>query len=93
MTLMTADGETNLAVNDSVRLVRFPRCWESSIGKPEFADSVALVRRCVGNVYRVDGFDKWGQVEINVYEDGTQAPNYCYHTLWLESEDLRKVTP
>ncbi|MBC7806605.1 MAG: hypothetical protein H7145_10685 [Akkermansiaceae bacterium] len=73
MTLQTADGETTLAVNDSVRIVRSPPCWESSAGIPDFADSVELVRRCVGNVYRVDGFDAWGQVEINVLGDGTRA--------------------
>ncbi len=91
MMLQTADGETVLAVNDRVRLLRFPPAWESSIGDPDFIDSIQLVRRCVGNTYRVDGFDEWGQVEINVYGDGSQAPDCTRHTLWLEPGDLRKV--
>jgi|SRR5882757_6822774 len=52
----------------------------ASIGTPE------LFRQVVGKTLRVDGFGRYGHLELNVLDDGSQAPDSCHHTIWIEPE-------
>lgn len=50
----------------------------SGIGTPE------LFRRVVGKTLRIDGFGQYGHLELNVLDDGSQAPDPSHHTIWIE---------
>ena len=67
-------------VGEQIRIVRVPQ-WS---GMP--ADSAALFQRCIGQVLRIDGITEHGYLELNVMDDGSQSPDYCQHTIWIEPE-------
>ena len=52
-----------------------------------------LFARCVGQVLRVEDVDREGCLELNVLDDGSQAPNYCFHTIYVEPEFVEPVEP
>lgn len=45
-----------------------------------------LFRRCVGKALRVEGFGRYGHLELNVNGDGSQACDAGQHTIWIEPE-------
>jgi hypothetical protein len=45
-----------------------------------------LFARVLGKTLPVDGFGRYGHLELNVLDDGSQAPDYCHHTIWIEPE-------
>ena len=45
-----------------------------------------IFRASVGHVLRIERFDDNGYLELNVMDDGSQAPDYCQHTIWIEPE-------
>lgn len=51
-----------------------------------------LFHQCVGRILRVDGFGAYGHLELNVTDDGSQAPDECHHTIWIEPEFIECVT-
>lgn len=51
-----------------------------------------LFRRCVGQLLRIDGIDDYGHLELNVMDDGSQAPDYCHHTIWIEREFVESAS-
>lgn len=55
----------------------------AAIGTPE------LFGRVVGKTLRVDGFGRYGHLELNVLDDGSQAPDSCHHTIWIEPEFVK----
>jgi hypothetical protein len=55
------------------------------------AETVELFRRCVGQTFRVDGLGEYGHLELNVCDDGSQAPDYSKHTIWIESAFVESV--
>ena len=69
-------------VGDRVRIVRAPL----SVGQEIPEETVELFRRCVGHIFRVDGFDENGHLELNVADEGSQAPDDALHTIWIEPE-------
>ena len=74
-------------IGDRVRVVLVPPMVEKEM-PPE---TIGLFERCVGRVLRVDGFDEHGHLELNVANDGSQAPDYSQHTIWIEPEFVEKV--
>ena len=69
---------------DYVRVVALPP--EVDQYDPEVRD---CLRGMLGRVLRVEEIDDQGAeplLEINVYPDGSQAPDYCHDTVWLEFE-------
>jgi hypothetical protein len=52
-----------------------------------------LFARIVGRVLRVDDVNEWGDLVLNVRDDGSQAPNCDEHTLWLSPAFAELVTP
>jgi hypothetical protein len=48
-----------------------------------------LFSRVVGKTLRVDGFGRYGHLELNVLDDGSQAPDYCHNTIWIEPEFVK----
>jgi ribosomal protein L21E len=75
-------------VGDRVRITRVP----PSVEREMPSETVELFRRCVGQVFRVDGFGEYGHLELNVSDDGSQAPDYSKHTIWIEPESVGPVT-
>ena len=74
-------------VGDLVKVVQVPPGLhdEASIGTPQ------LFQRVVGKTLRIDGFGEFGHLELNVLDDGSQAPDYCHHTIWIEPEFVEAV--
>jgi hypothetical protein len=75
-----------IKVGDKVRVLRVP----PAVNKEVPAETRKLFRRCVGKVRRVDGFGKYGHLELNVHDDGTQA-TCCANTIWIEPECVEVV--
>ena len=70
-------------VGDQVRVLQV----SSSVQKWTHQETHELFQRCVGQVLRVDDIRELdGELELNVMEDGSQAPNCMYHTIWIEPE-------
>ena len=76
-----------LKVGSLVRVLRVPPPVAQQM--PE--ETREIFRRSVGHVFRVEGIGKYGHLEINVTDDGVQAPNCCHHTIWIESEHVEAV--
>ena len=56
-------------------------------------ESRQLFVRIVGRVLRVDEVSEWGDLVLNVHDDGSQAPNWDANTLWLHPAFAELVTP
>lgn len=46
-------------------------------------DTSRLFARLVGRTLRVDEVAEWGDLALNVLDDGSQSPDWNSHTLWL----------
>jgi hypothetical protein len=71
-------------VGDKVRVMQVPPYLYRD--DPVDNDTALFFERCVGNVFRVEDFDKHGQLELWVTEEGFQAPNILAHTIFIEPE-------
>ena len=76
-------------VGDRVRVLQVPPSVEEKM--PE--ETRQVFRRCVGQVLRIDGFGRYGHLELKVLDDGSQSPGNCDHTIWIESEFVEDVAP
>ncbi|MCX6900697.1 MAG: hypothetical protein NT105_18610 [Verrucomicrobia bacterium] len=76
-----------IKIGDKVRVLRIP----PSVEKKWPEETRQIFRRCVGKILRVDGFGKVGHLELNVKDDGSQSPDYCAHTIWIEPEFVEIV--
>ncbi len=74
-------------VGDRVRVIRVPPSVEQEMP----TETVELFKRCVGQVLRIDGFGKYGLLELNVSDDGSQSTDYCKNTIWIEPEFVEIV--
>jgi len=74
-------------IGDLVKVVQIPSDLNDAagIGTPE------LFQRVVGKTLRIDGFGEYGHLELNVLDDGSQAPDYCHDTIWIEPEFVEAV--
>jgi hypothetical protein len=73
---------------DRIRVLQAPPDMEPSMPK----ETRTLIQRCVGKVLRVEGIADFGGLELLVLEDGTQAPDHCHHTIFIEPEHVEIVT-
>lgn len=76
-----------IKVSDRVRVLRVPPSVEAEMP----VETKRIFRRCVGQILRVDGFDDHGHLELNVRDDGSQAPDHSRHTIWIEPEFVETV--
>jgi len=74
-------------IGDRVRVIRVPPSVEQEM--PD--ETVELFRRCVGQTIRVEGLGEYGHLELNVSDDGSQAPDYSKHTILIEPEFVELV--
>jgi tRNA(Ile)-lysidine synthase len=83
---------TSFKLGQKIRVVSLPDLSDLA---PDTKDrpTRSLFAKCVGKVLRIDGFNKYGLLELNVLDNGTQAPNYCHHTIWIEPEHVRPIGP
>jgi hypothetical protein len=74
-------------VGDMVRPVKVPPGLDDAagIGTPQ------IFERVIGKTLRIEGFDEHGNLELNVLDDGSQAPDYCHHTIWIEPEFVERA--
>ena len=70
-----------------MRVLRVPPSVDEQM--PE--ETRQIFRRCVGQILRIDGFDDYGHLELNVMDDGSQAPDHCDHSIWIELEFVEYV--
>jgi hypothetical protein len=75
-----------IRIGDKVRVLKVP----PSVAKEMPAETRRIFRRCVGKVLRVDGFGRYGHLELNVNDDGSQATPTA-HTIWIEPECVEVV--
>ena len=71
-------------IGDKVRVMQVPPCLHSEDQADN--ETALFFERCVGNVFRVQDFDKHGQLELWVTEEGLQALNVLAHTIFIEPE-------
>ena len=69
-------------IGDLVKVVQIPPDLNDAAG----IDTPELFQRVVGKTLRIDGFERYGHLELNVLDDGSQASDYCHHTIWIEPE-------
>jgi hypothetical protein len=69
-------------VGDKIKVVKVPSGLHDAagIGTPE------LFQRLLGKILRIEAFDEYGHLDLNVFDDGSQTPDYCHHTIWIEPE-------
>jgi hypothetical protein len=74
-------------VGDLVKVVQAPPDLHDAagIGTPE------LFQRVLGKILRIDGFGRYGHLELNVLDDGSQAPDYCHHTIWIKPQFVKAI--
>ena len=72
-------------VSDLVKVVQVPPRLHDAAG----IDTPELFQRVLGKTLRIEGFGRYGHLELNVLDEGSQAPNYCHHTIWIEPEFVK----
>ncbi|HEY2081589.1 MAG TPA: hypothetical protein VGI88_02305 [Verrucomicrobiae bacterium] len=70
------------SVGDSVRVLLLPLDAERSM--PD--ERRELYRRCAGKIFRVEGIDQFGSLELHVLDDGSQSPDRYHHILFLDQQ-------
>lgn len=75
-------------VGDKVRMVQVtPSLYRDD---PICRETAAFLELCLGKVFRVKGFDEYGQLELWTTEKGN--PRRCYgrnyYVIWVEPDDI-----
>ena len=75
-------------VGDLIRVVKIPSDLHDAagIGTPE------VFRRTLGKIFRVEGLDKYGHLELVVAERKASKNTYSSDTIWIEPEFVEKVS-
>lgn len=75
-------------IGDFVTVIAVPSGLHDAagIGTPE------LFQRVLGKTLRIDGFGRYGHLELNVLDDGSQAPDHGHHTIWIEPELVKSAS-
>jgi hypothetical protein len=73
---------------DQIRILRVP----PPVLQQMPAETVEIFRRAVGCVLRVEEIDEHGHLQLEVRADGSQAPDACHHTIWVEPEHVEFVS-
>jgi hypothetical protein len=77
-------------IGDKVRVILVPPYLYTD--NPVDKDTARFFERCLGKTFRVEDFDEYGQLELWVMEDGSQAPDSLAHTIWIEPEYAEPTT-
>jgi hypothetical protein len=81
--------EMTFMPGDHVRVIGLPKSMDSLP-----ADAAAMFWAVLGRTLRVDDVDAvTGSLALNVHADGSQADDWCQHTLWLEPESAVQARP
>lgn len=73
---------------DTVRVVGMPAAADALP-----AEAKAVFAAVIGRVLRVDDVDcDTGCVAVNVHADGSQADDWCHHTLWVDPQCVLAVS-
>ncbi len=76
------------AVGDKVRMVRVtPSLYRDD---PIDREVAAFFELCLGKVFRVEGFDEYGQLELWTTAKGNARKRYDRnnHVIWVEPDDV-----
>ena len=80
--------ESNIKVGDKIQMVEVPPDVELLLP----AETQELYRRCIGQVLRVERFNDYGELEVLVCEDGSQAPDHSHHTISIDPDYAKLVS-
>ena len=69
-------------VGDKVRMVRVPSNADHAVS-PE---RQKLLEKCAGRVFRVEGIDAFGALELHVQDDGTPASDTSYRVVFISPD-------
>ena len=77
-------------IGDRVRVMQVP----PYLYRDDLVDNetASFFERCLGNVFRIEDFDKHGQLELWVTDAGLQAPNVLAHSIYIEPEYVEPAT-
>jgi len=78
--------KTEFRIGQRVRVVSLPPL----VDMPR--ETQAIFSKCFGQVIRIDGVGPYGHLELNVLDDGSQAPDCCHHTIWIEPEHVEMAS-
>lgn len=81
-------SEPIFRVGNRIRVLQVP----PSVLEKMPLETITIFRRCVGQILSIEGFDNRGHLELNVMDNGSQAPNSCHHTIWIEPEYVELVS-
>ncbi len=76
------------AVGDKVRMIRVtPSLYRDD---PICRETAAFFELCLGKVFRVEGFDEYGQLELWTTAKGNARKRYDKesHVIWVEPDDV-----
>jgi hypothetical protein len=84
---MVKSGESGYRVGDLIRVVKIPSDLHDAagIGTPD------VFRRALGRTFRIEGFDKYGHLELVVAERKASEDRYTSDTIWIEPGFVEKV--
>ncbi len=77
-------------IGDEVRVMQVPPYLYRD--DPVDNETASFFERCLGNVFRVEDFDRHGQLELWVTDEGAQAPNVHAHSIFIEPEYVEPAT-
>ena len=78
-------------VGDKVRVMQVPPYLYRD--DPVDKETAQFFECCLGQVFRVEDFDEYGQLELWVTDEGKQAPGRLSpHTIWIEPEYVEPAT-
>ena len=78
-----------MKIGDQVRVLQVP----TDIDKEKFPETYSVFRHCVGKTLKIEGFGRYGHIELWVNDDGTQATDCCQHSIWIEPELVEVLKP
>jgi hypothetical protein len=88
-----------LEIGDRVRIIKIPSDLKDpshDLKDDEHREmrTAELFRFCMGRVFTIYGFDRYGYVELEVSNNASVRRKFGkWHTIWMEPEFLERVPP
>ena len=75
-------------IGSKVRVIKVPPYLYLYAENPANKETIEFFERCLGKVFRVEGFDEQGQLELWATEKGNSRryTRINSHTIWIEPE-------
>ena len=89
--------KSDFKIGNRVRVIEIPEDTKdpmADLNSPEAREmrTAELFRFCLGRVFTVYGFDRYGHVELEVGKNMAVREKFGkFHTIWIEPEFVKKV--